>query len=90
MPKTVTRNVQVLTEDLERMNDLYRITGTHGVLTKLIQRGLHMELFLEEISRGRITANQTLLQAIHTVRTALDQRDCGTYDQSTSETCVSP
>ena len=78
---TTQRHVYVFKGDIARLQRMYQIGGIHGMLSKCAQRGIHLEVFLEEINRGLHPAEPALLEAIHLVRTALARRDSGEDDK---------
>ena len=67
MEGTSPHRIRIPNADNDRVKELFKFTGTHGQLSSLVRRGLRIQLYIEEVARGRITPTETVRTAIHTL-----------------------
>ena len=89
--KTTPMNIRLETSDLSRIDELFKYSGVHGHVGRIAREGTHLQIFIEELERERYPSSPLLLEAIHTLRVALDRRDSeqndkGTESESSSST----
>ena len=88
--KTTPMNIRLETPDLIRIDALFKYSGVHGHVGRIARMGTHLQIFIEEIERERYPSTPLLLEAIHTLRVALDRRDSQQDDQSEVQESSSP
>jgi hypothetical protein len=84
--KTTPISIRIETADLRRIDAIYKVSGVHGHIGRIVREGTHLKIFLEEIERERYPSSPLLREAIHTLRVAIDRRDRGEDDQGSEQT----
>lgn len=74
--------VRIANADLARIDEIYKYIGVHGNISEVIRKGARLQIFIEEVTRDRITVEDDVRAAIHTLQVALDRRDRVAYDES--------